>query len=202
VVRIFDIGTKDEPGEVTSRILTIPNLLSFARLAVLPIIYLDLVNDRFVRAFVLLAVFAATDWLDGYIARRFDQVSRLGALLDPISDRVLFVVVGIGFVVAEIVPLWVVLLLLVRDLAVMLVGGVLLLRGGTRLPEVTRLGKAATFGLMWAFPAWLLAAILGDGASDPQPVLDALAWGTYLINVVLYYLAAIGYARTVLRSER
>jgi cardiolipin synthase (CMP-forming) len=202
VVRIFDIGTKDEPGEVTSRILTIPNLLSFARLAVLPIIYLDLVNDRFVRAFVLLAVFAATDWLDGYIARRFDQVSRLGALLDPISDRVLFVVVGIGFVVAEIVPLWVVLLLLARDLAVMLVGGVLLLRGGTRLPEVTRLGKAATFGLMWAFPTWLLAAILGDGASDPQPVLDALAWGTYLINVVLYYLAAIGYARTVLRSER
>jgi cardiolipin synthase (CMP-forming) len=201
-VRIFDIGTKDEPGEVTGRILTVPNLLSFARLAVLPIIYLDLVNGNLTRAFVLLAVFAATDWLDGYIARRFDQVSRLGQVLDPISDRVLFIVVGIGFVVAGIVPLWVVLLLLARDLAVLLVGGVLLLRGRSQLPEVTRVGKAATFGLMWAFPLWLMAAIVGDGPSDPQPTLNALAWVTYLINVVLYYLAAIGYARTVLRADR
>jgi cardiolipin synthase (CMP-forming) len=201
-VRIFDIGTKDEPGEVTGRILTVPNLLSFARLAVLPIIYLDLVNGNLTRAFVLLAVFAATDWLDGYIARRFDQVSRLGQVLDPISDRVLFIVVGIGFVVAGIVPLWVVLLLLARDLAVLLVGGVLLLRGRSQLPEVTRVGKAATFGLMWAFPLWLMAAIVGDGPSDPQPALNALAWVTYLINVVLYYLAAIGYARTVLRADR
>lgn len=201
-MRIFDIGTKDDPGEVTDRILTVPNLLSFARLAVLPIIYLDLVNGRLLRAFVLLAIFAATDWLDGYIARRFDQVSRLGALLDPISDRVLFVVVGIGFVVAGIVPLWVVAVLLVRDLVVMLVGGVMLLQGRTQLPEVTRVGKAATFGLMWAFPTWLLAAIVGDGPSDPQPVLNVLAWVTYLINIVLYYLAAVGYARTVFLSDR
>jgi cardiolipin synthase (CMP-forming) len=201
-VRIFDIGTKDEPGEISNRVLTVPNLLSFARLAVLPVIYLDLVDDRLLRAFVLLAVFAATDWLDGYIARRFDQVTRLGQLLDPTSDRVLFIVVGIGFVVAGIVPLWVVLLLLARDLAVMLVGGVLLLRGRSQLPEVTRVGKAATFGLMWAFPTWLLAAIVGDGPSDPQPVLHVLAWVTYLINVVLYYLAALGYARTVLRADR
>lgn len=201
-MRIFDIGTKDDPGEITNRVLTVPNLLSFARIAVLPIIYLDLVDDRLVRAFVLLVVFAATDWLDGYIARRFDQVSELGALLDPISDRVLFVVVGIGFVVAGIVPLWVVLLLIARDLAVMLVGGVLLLKGRSQLPEVTRIGKAATFGLMWAFPTWLLAAIVGDGPSDPQPVLNVLAWGTYLINIGLYYLAAVGYARTVFRSGR
>jgi cardiolipin synthase (CMP-forming) len=201
-VRIFDIGTKDEPGEVTDRILTIPNLLSFARLAVLPFVYLDLVNGRFVRAFVLLAVFASTDWFDGYLARRFDQVSRLGALLDPFSDRALFIVVGVGFVVADIVPLWVLLLLLIRDAAVLAVGGVLLLTGRTQLPEVTKVGKAATFGLMWAFPTWLLAVIVGDGPADPQPVLDAIAWATYLINVVLYYLAALGYARTVLRRER
>jgi cardiolipin synthase (CMP-forming) len=197
-VRIFDIGTKDDPGEVTNRILTIPNLLSFARLAVLPIIYLDLVNDRLLRAFVLLAIFAATDWLDGYIARRFDQVSRLGQLLDPFSDRVLFLVVGIGFVLADIVPWWVVLLVLARDVAVLVIGGILLLVRGSALPEVTRLGKTATFGLMWAFPTWLLAAVVGDGPLDPQPVLSALAWITYLVNIVLYYLAAIGYARSVL----
>jgi cardiolipin synthase (CMP-forming) len=201
-VRIFDIGTKDEPGEVTDRILTIPNLLSFARLAVLPVVYLDLVNGRYLRAFVLLAVFTTTDWFDGYLARRFDQVSRLGQLLDPFSDRALFLVVGVGFVVAGIVPLWVLLLLVVRDLAVLAVGGVLLLTRRTQLPEVTKVGKAATFGLMWAFPTWLLAVIVGDGPGDPQPVLSGLAWITYLINVVLYYLAALGYARTVLRRER
>jgi cardiolipin synthase (CMP-forming) len=201
-VRIFDIGTKDEPGEVTDRIWTIPNLLSFARLAVLPVVYLDLVGGRYLRAFVLLAVFTATDWFDGYLARRFDQVSRLGQLLDPFSDRALFIVVGIAFVVADIVPLWVLLLLVVRDAAVLAVGGVLLLTRRTQLPEVTKVGKAATFGLMWAFPTWLLAVIVGDGPSDPQPVLHWLAWITYLINVVLYYLAALGYARTVLRRER
>lgn len=199
-MRVFDIGAKDGPQTVSDRVVTVPNLLSFARLAALPIIYLDLVTDRYVRALVLLAVFAATDWLDGYVARRFDQVSKLGKLLDPISDRVLFLVVGVGFVVADLLPLWALLLLLVRDVAVLLVGGVLLARGASP-PEVTRLGKAATFGLMWAFPTFLVAAIAGDGPTDPQPVLQAAAWITFLVHTVLYYLAAAGYART-LASQR
>lgn len=199
-MRVFDIGAKDGPQAVSDRVVTVPNLLSFARLAALPVIYLDLVTDRYVRAFVLLAVFAATDWLDGYVARRFDQVSKLGKLLDPISDRVLFVVVGVAFVVADLLPLWALLLLLVRDVAVLLVGGVLLARGASP-PDVTRLGKAATFGLMWAFPTFLVAAIVGDGPTDPQPVLQAVAWITYLVNTVLYYLAAADYARTLVRHR-
>jgi cardiolipin synthase (CMP-forming) len=196
-VRVFDIGAKDGPQEASDRILTVPNLLSFARIAILPVIYLDLVAGRFVRAFVLLAVFATTDWFDGYLARRFDQVTKLGALLDPISDRLLFLVVGIGFVVADLLPLWALVVLVVRDLAVLVVGGALLLRGASP-PAVTRTGKAATFGLMWAFPTFLLAAIVGDGASDPEPVLQGLAWFTYLVNTVLYYVAAVQYARAVL----
>jgi len=199
-MRVFDIGAKDGPQAASDRVLTIPNLLSFARLAALPVIYLDLVTGRHIRALVLLMVFAATDWFDGYVARRFDQVSKLGKLLDPTSDRVLFVVVGVAFVVADLLPLWALVLLLVRDVAVLLVGSVLLARGATP-PEVTRLGKAATFGLMWAFPAFLIAAIVGDGPTDPQPVLQAVAWVGYLANTVLYYLAAIGYARTLLRQD-
>jgi cardiolipin synthase (CMP-forming) len=199
-VRVFDIGKKDGPEIVSDRVLTVPNLLSLARIAALPIIYLDLVAGRLIRALVLLGVFAATDWLDGYLARRFDQVSKLGKVLDPTSDRILFVVVGIGFVVADLLPLWALLVLLARDLLVLVIGGVLLLRGAP-VPDVTKLGKAATFGLMWAFPVLLLAAIVGDGPTDPEPILHTLAWLTLGICTVLYYLAALDYARTLLRPR-
>jgi cardiolipin synthase (CMP-forming) len=195
-MRVFDIGEREGPQEVSDRILTVPNLLSFARLAILPVIYLDLVQGRLVRAFVLLSVFAATDWLDGYVARRFGQMSKLGKVLDPISDRVLFVVVGLGFVVGGLLPLWAILLILLRDLAVGAAGLFLLLRG-VPVPDVTRLGKAATFGLMFALPGFLFAAILGDGPDAPNQALWVASWITYAINVVLYWVAAVGYLRTV-----
>jgi cardiolipin synthase (CMP-forming) len=194
---VFDIGGDDGPQRVQDRILTVPNLLSFARLAVLPFVYLDLVSQepsRLLRAFVLLAVFASTDWFDGYIARRFDQVSKLGKLLDPTSDRILFVVVGIGFAVGELLPWWAILLLLGRDVMVVGTGGLVLLRGGTR-PEVTRLGKSATFGLMFALPAFLLAAIVGGDVHDPQPVLQWVAWATYWVSIAMYWISGVGYAR-------
>ena len=200
-MRVFDIGAKDEPQQASDRILTIPNALSLARLLVLPLIYLDLVDGRLVRAFVLLVVFAATDWLDGYLARRLDQISRIGTLLDPISDRALFLVVGFGFVLSGLLPLWALVVILIRDVAVLLVGGVLLLRG-VSTPAVTKIGKAATFGLMWAFPTFLLAGIVGDGAADPQPLLQGLGWLFYGVSTVLYYVSAGQYAVEVLRSSR
>ena len=200
-MRVYDFGAREEPQEVSDRLLTIPNALSLARLLVLPVIYLDLVDGRLLRAFVLLVVFAATDWLDGYLARRLDQVSRFGTLLDPISDRALFLVVGIGFVLADLFPLWALLLLLLRDLVVLAVGGVLLLRG-LQPPAVTRIGKTATFGLMWAFPTFLLAAIVGDGAGDPQELLQVLGWVFFGVSAALYYVAAGQYARQVARGAR
>jgi cardiolipin synthase (CMP-forming) len=200
-MRVYDIGARDEPQEVSDRLLTIPNAISLARLLVLPLIYLDLVDGRLTRAFVLLVIFALTDWLDGYLARRLDQVSRFGTLLDPISDRALFLVVGISFVIAGLLPLWALLVLLLRDLAVIVVGAVLLLRG-VQPPAVTRIGKTATFGLMWAFPTFLLAAIVGDGASDPQMFLQVLAWLFFAVSAALYYVAAGQYAVQVARSAR
>jgi cardiolipin synthase (CMP-forming) len=195
-VRIFDIGAR-EGQSASSRVVTVPNALSLARIAILPVVYLDLVGGRLLRAFVLLAVFAASDWLDGYLARRLDQITKLGTLLDPISDRILFVVVGIGFVMSDLLPLWALVILLVRDGLVLLVGGVLLLRGSSP-PAVTRIGKAATFGLMWAFPTFLLAAIAGGGATSPQSVLQGLAWLFFVVATVLYYLAAGQYGLEVL----
>ncbi len=200
-MRVYDVGAKDEPQEVSDRLLTIPNALSLARLLALPVVYLDLVDGRLVRAFVLLVVFAMTDWLDGYLARRLDQVSRFGTLLDPISDRAMFLVVGIGFVMADLLPLWALVVLLLRDLAVLVVGAVLLVRG-VQPPAVTRIGKTATFGLMWAFPTFLLAAIVGDGASDPQAVLQVLGWLFFGVSAALYYVAAGQYAIVVGRGDR
>ena len=109
-MRVYDIGGRDEPPRrPRDRIWTVANCCRSRRLAALPVIYLDLVGERWLRAFVLLVVFSATDWFDGYLARRLDQMTKLGKLLDPISDRLLFVVVGVGFVVAGLLPLWAVL---------------------------------------------------------------------------------------------
>lgn len=202
--RWFDMGARpgsgSDPGSASTRILTAANALSAARLLALPWIYLDLVGGRYLRALIVLAVFAATDWLDGYVARRFDQVTRLGQLLDPISDRALFLVVGIAFVVSGILPLWAVLVLFVRD-ALILSGGAVLLLQGSRPPPVTRLGKVATFGLMFALPFFLGAVVLGDGPADPEPILSVIAWVTYAINAALYWVSALGYLRAVLQAQ-
>ncbi|MBS3939435.1 MAG: CDP-alcohol phosphatidyltransferase family protein [Actinobacteria bacterium] len=197
-MRFYDLGGGGEPRVASRRVLTVPNLISFARLAILPVVYLDLTSGRLLRAFVLLVVFTASDWFDGYFARRLDQVTELGKLLDPISDRVLFVVVGVAYVVSGLLPLWVVLALIARDVLVAGAGLVLLTRGA-KPPDVTRLGKTATFGLMWALPMFLLAGIAGDGVDDPQPVLHVLAWVLLAVSGVLYWVAAFDYARIVRR---
>lgn len=201
-MRVFDIGARDTPQEPSSRVLTVPNLLSFARLAALPVIYLDLVRGNQGRALALLVVFSVTDWLDGYLARRLDQITRLGTLLDPISDRVLFVVVGVGLVVGGYLPLWAVVVLLARDIGVLAVGAWLVVRGGgAEVPAVSRIGKVSTFGLMVAFPLFIAAAWLGDGVAAPQPVLQVAAWVTFAVNLGLHYLSALGYARAVLTAR-
>lgn len=200
----FDRGRRDDgPERVVDRVLTVPNVLSLLRLAALPFIYLDLVSgpDRHLRALVVLMIFAATDWLDGYVARRFDQVSRVGKLFDPISDRLLVTVVGIALIVADVVPLWVVVVLVARDVVVM-AGGVALMRRGIPAPAVTRVGKTATFVLMTAFPLWILASVLGDGPSDPDRVTDAVAWSLFGIGTALYYYAAAQYASTSIAALR
>lgn len=206
-MRVFDVGGGDGPQRVGRQVLTVPNLLSFARLAILPLVLLDLIEGRHLRAFVLLAVFTSTDWFDGYLARRFDQVTELGKLLDPLSDRVLFVVVAVGLVLGDLLPWWAAVALLARDVVVVGSGGIVLLRGGTR-PEVTRLGKTATFGLMFALPAFLLASVLGAGPEDPQPAIEVIAWASFWPSLAVYWISGLGYARRlwlpreVLEAER
>ncbi len=194
-MRVFDIGARDDARPPDDRVLTVPNVLSLARLAALPLLWADLTAGRFGRALVVLGLSAATDWFDGYLARRLDQRTRLGALLDPLGDRLLLLVAGVGLVAAGILPWWPVVLLVAREGTVGLAGAVLVARGRT-VPETSRLGKAATFGLLWALPLLLAAAWAGEGAAAPQPVLAALGWTALLVNLALSYVTAVGYARS------
>lgn len=199
-MRVFDIGGPESPREASDRVLTIPNALSLARIAVLPLVLLDLLEGRFGRALVFLLLIGASDWFDGYLARVLDQRTLLGAVLDPIGDRVVFVVVGVGLVLADLLPLWVLVVLLARELAVLVVGLVLLLAGRS-IPETSRLGKVATSGLMLSITGLVAAAAFGDGAADPLGWLQVIAWGGLAINLALTYLATLGYARAALRPR-
>jgi cardiolipin synthase len=192
---VFSSGSRGDTEVVTDRFLTVPNLLSLARLLALPFIYFDTTTGREGRALVLLVVVSWSDWIDGYVARRFNQVSRLGRLLDPISDRLLVATVGIAFIVVGIMPLWAVLLVLARD-AFMLAGVALLLTRGKTPPPVTDLGKTATFGLMLAFPLFLLAHLMGSVQ------LRLSAWNLFASVAFLYYLAAGQYVVMVARDLR
>ena len=106
---------------------------------------------------------------------------------------------GVGLVVAGVLPWWPAALLVLREGAVGLAGAVLVARGRP-VPVTSRLGKAATFGLLWALPLLLAAAWLGGGAATPQPVLAALGWTALVANLGLSYVTAVDYARTARRT--
>jgi cardiolipin synthase len=146
-------GAADEAG--VDRIWTVPNVITFARLLCLPIfLYLLFGQENRVGAAALLAMLGITDFLDGYIARRFNQVSTLGKVLDPVADRLLFVVGAGGILVDGSVPVWFAVVVLVREIVVS--AAVIVLAGlGAKRIDVSWYGKAGTFFLMIAFPLFL-----------------------------------------------
>lgn len=197
-MRLYDLGG-DGSELASNRILTVPNLLSFARLLILPWVFVEVANGRFARGLAVGFFFGATDFVDGYVARRFDQVTRLGQILDPLSDRLFIGTIAVALVVSGLLPWWPVAVVVGRDL-LLLVAGLAMLGRGVRPPAVTRMGKTATFGLMWAFVPLLAAGIVGT-AEDPQPALFAVGMVMLLASVGLYLVVAFDYARQ-LRAAR
>jgi CDP-diacylglycerol--glycerol-3-phosphate 3-phosphatidyltransferase len=177
----------EHPGD---RLLTVPNVLSALRLAGVPVfLWLVLGPHKDGLALILLMVSGATDYLDGKLARMLNQVSRLGALLDPLADRLYIASTLIALTIRDIVPLWLLIVLVARDLALLTtVPGLRRMGYGNALP-VHFLGKAATFNLLYAFP--LLLATTGDGwlATVARPA----AWAFVLWGTVLYWWAAVLY---------
>jgi cardiolipin synthase (CMP-forming) len=138
-----------------SRIFTLPNLITVVRLSCLPLFLWLLFGqeDRAAAAW-LLAALGATDWVDGYLARHMHQESELGKVLDPVADRLLFLVGAGGILVDGSVPTWFAVVVLVRETLVGVTTLVLAALGARRI-DVTWFGKAGTFGLMIAFPLFL-----------------------------------------------
>jgi cardiolipin synthase len=186
----------------TDRILTIPNILSFLRLLGVPLfLWQILVPEADGWAVALLIVSGITDWLDGVIARATGQISRLGQLLDPLADRLYIAATLLGLALRGIIPWWLVVALLGRDLVLALYLLALKRRGITGLP-VHFLGKAATFCLLYAFPILLLGAdATGTGLTFPD-VARTVGWAFAIWGTALYWWAGVLYveqARRILR---
>jgi len=173
----------------SSAILTVPNLLSFARIALIPLFCWWIVHeDTTTAGLVLFAVVLATDWVDGWVARRTGQVSELGKILDPVADRVAIGAGLIALVIRGVFPLWAALLILVRDVAILVMGAVLL--GGRKIRiDVRWIGKLGTFSLMAAV-TWISWGTLDLPLGEAALVVG---WITFAVGIVESYVAALVY---------
>jgi cardiolipin synthase len=182
---------------------TIPNAISLLRLACVPVfLWLLLGEDRPVAAGVLFAVLGATDWVDGYIARHFDQGSEVGKILDPVADRVMLIAGAIGLLITGDVPLWVGIVVLARE-AVLSVVTLVLAAAGARRMDVQWAGKAGTLALMFALPLFVLTESLDPSAT--RDVVEVVTWIFTIGGLALSYYAGIRYipmAREALEEGR
>jgi cardiolipin synthase len=189
------------PIVASNRIWTIPNLISFIRLLGVPLfLYLLLGPHHDVAAVVVLAIGGTTDWVDGFVARRMNSVSRLGELLDPFADRLYILATLIGFTVRGVVPYWLTGALLLREV-VLGIALLVLRRHGYGPPPVHYVGKTGTFVLLFAFPVILLARAVPSADSWLGPIGWGLAWWA----LALYWAAGALYlvqTAQLLRADR
>jgi cardiolipin synthase len=180
--------------QAADRVLTVPNGLSLARLLGVPVFLWLIFAERDGAALVVLACAGAPDYLDGLLARRWNQVSRLGQLLDPAADRLYIFATLVGLSYRDIVPVWLAVLLVSRDAILTACIPILHRHGYGPLP-VHFLGKAATFNLLYAFPLLLL----GDGSTVVALVAKTVGWAFAIWGSALYWWAGILYLVQVRR---
>ena len=172
-------------------VFTIPNVITLIRIALLPYFVLLMADGRVVAGSWFFGLLAFTDWIDGYIARRFNQVSEFGKVLDPVADRLIFFV-GIGTVMYyNYFPAWLGIVILAREvaIAVLMVGATAL--GMERFP-VTKMGKQAAFGLMCAVP-WITIGTSGGWWSP----FTIAGWVAVVPGVFFSYVSFVRYLPVV-----
>jgi cardiolipin synthase len=182
----------------SDRILTLPNVISFIRLLAIPFfLWLLLAERDYLWAGIMLGVIGATDWVDGWLARRLGQVSELGKALDPVADRLALFAAVVGGWIAGVLPTVLVVALVVREVAMAIGTAVLKARRGEQL-SVRWLGKAATLLLYAAIPGFFFAAAeqLPDGLRE---FFYWGAWVTGVVGTVLYYVVAVQYWREIVQ---
>lgn len=178
--------------------ISVPNALTFLRFLGIPLfIHLTLNLEADGWAIVVLAIGGATDYFDGKLARAWNQTSRLGELADPAIDRLYILAILIVFLIRDIIPTWMIVLIVGRDIVLALIT-IVMNRKGIPPFTVTYLGKAATFNLMYAFPFILLAQ--SDGASGT--IAFVLGWSFAIWGIALYMFTGVSYFLTAVRTIR
>ena len=176
-------------------IRTIPNAITGVRALGIPLFlwaYLGVENTGL--ALTILVIGAVSDYFDGKVARRLNQESVLGAMLDPLIDRLYIAATVIALVVKEVIPLWLLILLISRDLWMALVLAIKKSRG-SGVFEVTFLGKAATFNLLYAFPFLLVAGDSGVGE-----IFFIAGWGFAIWGIALYWVTGLQYTYVAIKE--
>jgi len=192
------VTTVVERREADAGLWTVANLITIARLGCLPVfLWLLFGRDDRIAAAALLAGLGATDWVDGFVARRLHQVSAIGKVLDPTADRILFIVGVGGIIIDGSAPLWFSIMVVAREAVVGIAMVVFTLFGMKRF-DVTYLGKCATFALMFAFPIFLMHA----GATAARTAWWVGAWVFGIPGLVLSYYTAIAYIPSIRRALR
>ena len=188
--------TADRSGD--DRILTIPNAISAVRLACVPVfLYLLLGAEERRAAAILLATLGATDWIDGYIARRWNQVSTVGKILDPVADRAVLLTGVVAILIDGAAPLWVGVATLGREVLISI--GTLVVAGlGARRIDVSRIGKAGTFLTYFAYPLFLA----GEADLGSRTVWRGLAWACVVPGVLLSWWSLGTYVPVALKALR
>ena len=182
-----------EEYEVSNKIFTLPNLLSFIRLCMIPAFLILLLNGYNLIATIVFAVAASTDWIDGQVARRTNSVSKLGQLLDPFVDRFLMISGVVGLLLVGRLPVWIVLVVVLRDVFMLAGGSYLLTRWKVRVPVIYA-GKVATTLLYIGFAGVLLNMPLFEGLGLvsvswlPGFSYDVYSWGFWFVYAGLIML--------------
>jgi cardiolipin synthase len=169
--------------------VTIPNILSLFRLLLIPVFFVLLLTGHLGWALLLIAVSAVTDFVDGYVARHFNQVTRLGQLLDPAADRLFILTTLLGLGLVGVLPWWFIAVIVARDVLLLVLGAVLANHRFGPLP-VHHLGKMGTFAILFTMPVLLLAAAVPQTAWLALPV----GWAAGIWGVFLYWWAGVAYA--------
>jgi cardiolipin synthase len=198
-----------QSNEVSNKIFTLPNFISFIRLLMIPIFLVLLFNDLNLAATLLFAIAASTDWVDGQIARKTNQVSRLGQLLDPAVDRLLMIAGVAGLFFVGRLPLWIILFVLIRDLILLFGGGYILKHYQVRVAVIYP-GKVATTLLYIGFAGILLnfPLLSGLGICDlswlPGFSSGSYSWGFWFVyaGLVMNIFTTSYYIITALKGIR
>lgn len=177
--------------------VTIPNFLSVIRLVLVPVFLVLVIDGQDILALVVLVFSSLTDFLDGQLARKLNQVTRLGALLDPAADRLFIFATLIGLSIRDIVPWWLVAAIIARDVMLLVLGIVLANHGFGPIP-VHHLGKLATACLFYAMPLVMAAQAFPSIAWLAEP----LGWAFALWGAFLYWWAGVLYIRQAVRIIR